>query len=270
MGNAHLTNIQFRMLKINYKLLTSTIIAIASASGILAFQKNYHANNLIADKNVDYQQKEQQLKAEAKLQNNMPAFGFDNLVADWAFLKYIQYFGDTEARDETGYSVITDYFKTIVNKDPRFIQASLNLSASNSMFAGEPKKTVALLEETAESLSPDMPGNSFMVIAYKAVDEILFLGDLKAAQKSYTKAAEWADQKETEASKDVAKRYRDTVKFLATNPDPTITQVAGWSMILRNNSDPKIKNYAITKIESLGGEVTFNANGEPSVKPPEK
>lgn len=41
-------------------------------------------------------------------------------------------------------------------------------------------------------------------------------------------------------------------------------------MIFRNNKDPKIQNYAIQKIESLGGEVTITPDGQLSVKPPEK
>ena len=36
---------------------------------------------------------------------NLPSFGFDNLIADWTFLKFLQYFGDDEARDVTGYDL---------------------------------------------------------------------------------------------------------------------------------------------------------------------
>lgn len=258
------------MFKINYHYLILIATTICSSLGIFYLQKNHYSNYLLTEASINYQQQEKQLKAEAKLQKNMPSFGFSNLSADWTYLQYIQYFGNTEARDETGYSVITDYFETIVEKDPKFIQANLSLSATNSLFAGNPEKTVTLLEKTTKSLSPDMENYPFMVLAYKAVDEILFLGDLEAAKNSYTKAAQWAEKSDDEIGDKVAKSYRNTVKFLATNPDPTITQVSGWSMILERNDDPKIRKYVIQKIRELGGEVIVSADGEIIVKPPKK
>lgn len=257
------------MVKINSQLLISAAATTLSFLGILACQKNYYSNHLLSKNNFSYEQQEQQLKIEASLQKNLPSFGFGNLSADWTYLKYIQYFGDTEARDETGYSVVTDYFENIVDKDPKFIQANLSLSAANSLFAGNPQKTVALLDKSIKSLSPDMENYPFLVLAYKAVDEILFLGDLKAAKNSYTKAAQWAEKSDDEIGDKVAKLYRSTVKFLATNPDPTITQVSGWSMILERNNDPKIRKYAMQKIRELGGEIIITADGEITVKPPE-
>ena len=258
------------MIENKYKFFISTVVSGISLLVIIAFQRNYYLNNLSSTANINYKQQEKQLKSEANLLKNTPSFGFNNLVSNLAFLKYIQYFGDTEARDETGYSVITDYFETIVNKDPKFIQANLSLSVTNSLFAGKPEKTVSLLEKTAKSLSPNMENYPFMVLAYKAVDEILFLGDLEAAKNSYTKAAQWAEKSNDEVGDKVAKLYRNTVKFLATNPDPTITQVSGWSLILERNNDPKIQKYAMQKIRELGGEVIISADGEITVKPPEK
>ena len=258
------------MLSVNYKLLTSVMVSALSLFGIITMQKNYSYNHLSNNKNFDYQKQEQQLQASAKLLKQMPAFGLDNLVADWAFLKYIQYFGDSEARDEVGYSVITDYFETIVEKDPRFIKANLSLSAGNSIFAGDPEKTVFLLEKSAKSLTPTMPNYPFMILAYKAVDEILFLGDINAAKESYRKAAEWAEIRNDEIGDHVANLYRNTIKFLDTNPDSSIAQVSGWAMILDRNRDPRIQNYAMQKIRELGGEVIVRDNGEITIKPPKK
>ena len=257
------------MFRLNRKFSISVVTSILSSIGILHFQNN-HLKYLSNQNDVDYKQQEQQLKAEAKFYQQIPSFGFSNLISDLVFLKYIQYFGDTEAREKTGYSIITEYFETIVDKDPKFIQANLSLSASNSIFAGKPEKTVALLETSAKSLTPDMQGYPFMIFAYKAVDEILFLGDLVAAQKSYSKAADWAKARNDEVGNKLAQLYRNTIKFLATNPDSSHTQVSGWSMVLKRNNDPKIQKYAIQKIEELGGEVVISADGEITVKPPKK
>ena len=253
-----------------YKLLISAVLSALSLFGIITMQKDYSSSRTSSEEKVSYQRQEQQLKASAKLLKQMPSFGFDNLVADWAYLKYIQYFGDSEARDEVGYSVITDYFETIVEKDPKFIKASLSLSAGNSIFAGNPERTVFLLDKSAKSLKPTMPNYPFMIFAYKAVDEILFLGDLKAAKESYKKAAEWAEIRNDKIGNHVVKLYRDTIKFLDTNPDSSMTQIAGWSMILERNNDPRIQNYAIQKIRDVGGQVIIDNEGEITVKPPKK
>lgn len=251
------------------KLVSSLIATMLCFLGVVFLQKE-HITYSTMQQNIDYKKKEQKLKTITNLQRILPSFGFKNLVADWNFLKYVQYFGDTEARDEVGYSVVSDYFETIVMKDPKFIKANLSLSASNSLFAGKPRKTINLLEKSAEYLTPKMRDYSFMIFAYKAVDEILFFGDLKSAQKSYLTAAEWAEKRNDEIGDKVAKLYRATINFLATNPDSSITQVAGWSMVLNRNNDPKIQRYAIDKIRKLGGQVTTDSNGKLIIKPPEK
>jgi len=255
---------------VKLKFTCSIIATIITFSSIVLLQKEYHNNHFVKQENIDYKKKERALKATTNLQKNLPSFGYENLVADWNFLKYVQYFGDTEARDKVGYSVVGDYFETIVAKDPKFIKANLSLSAGNSIFAGEPKKTIALLEKSAKSLTPKMKDYTFMIFSYKAVDEILFLGDLKAAIQSYSTAAEWAEQRNDKIGDHVANLYRNTIKFLATNPDSSSTQVSGWYMILQRNNDPRIQKYAIQKIEDLGGEVIMDSDGQITVKPPKK
>lgn len=256
--------------KIDVQLIISAAISIACAASIFSLQKAQYNNSIITQKTVDYHQQEKSLASKANLIKQMPAFGFGNLVADWTFLKYIQYFGDAEARDKVGYAVVEDYFEAIVDKDPKFIKANLALSAGNSIFAGKPEKTIALLEESSKSLTPKMRDYAFMIFAYKAVDEILFLGDLEAAQKSYLEAARWAESRNDDVGNKVSKLYRATVKFLGTNPDSSLTQISGWSMVLRRNNDPKIQKHAVDKIKELGGEVTISNDGKLIVTPPKK
>lgn len=252
----------------NNRLTISIATTILSIIGLITLQKNYYSNHLLTEDNINYKQQEQKLKAKANFQKNMPSLGFNNLIADWAFLKYIQYFGDTEAREKVGYSVITDYFETIVNKDPRFIEAHFSLSTANSIFAGKPDRTVSLLETSLESITPEMNSYPFLLFAYKATDEILFLGDLDAAKKSYKQAARWAEMRGDETGEIMSNNYRKTIAFLNSNPDSTKTQISGWTMILQNNQDPKVQQYALKKIEKLGGIVTVNPNGQFKIESP--
>ncbi|VEP16281.1 conserved hypothetical protein [Hyella patelloides LEGE 07179] len=260
------------MFNFNNRILVSCLTGIVSFSAIVSLQVE-SLKQQIKIKNQStkaYIQQEKHRKAQANIQQKIPSFGYNNLIADWAFLQYIQYFGDTEAREVTGYSVITDYFETIVNKDPKFIDANLILSTTNSIFAGNPQKTVSLLEKSLESITPEMSPYPFFIWGYKAIDEVLLLGDIEAAKKSYQTAASWAEVSNVVGSDVIAKRYLETVAFLETNPDSTTIQISGWTMILSNNSDRQIREYALKKIEELGGIVTVNPNGKISIKAPEK
>ena len=45
---------------------------------------------------------------------SMPSFGYDNLIANGVYLSYLQYFGDDEAREKTGYGLSPEYFEIVL------------------------------------------------------------------------------------------------------------------------------------------------------------
>ena len=192
------------------------------------------------------------------------SFGFENLVADWTMLQFLQYFGDSEARNQTGYSLSSDYLEVITQNDPRFTLAYLIISPASSMFAGTPERTVELMNRGLEYMTPDLPKAHFVWL-YKGIDEILFLGDLQKARKSYLKASEWAEIKEDEF---IAKSANDTVKFLRTKPDIRQAQVGVWFMVWNNTKDDRIRQLAEAKIESIGGELKVYPDGRVEAIPP--
>ena len=191
-----------------------------------------------------------------------PTFGFNNLVANWTFLNFLQYFGDDEARKVTGYNLNPKYFEIIINRDPRFLGAYISLSNSISMYAAMPEKSVALMTQGLKSMSPQFPPQSYYVWRYKAIDELLFLGDAQAARQSFEKAAEWASAYSDQESKNVANISRKTAAFLARNPKSKTAQVAAWTMILSNTTDPRTQKIAIDRIEALGGKVFMTPEGK--------
>lgn len=237
--------------------------------GLVKIQQNYLS--VVQNKeSINAFQEQQSLRAMVELQKKMPAFGFDNLLADWNYLQFIQYFGDGEAREQTGYPLVTDYFVVAVKNDPRFFEAYLFMSSANSLFAAQPEKTVDLMNKVLDNISPEMPGYPFLVWTYKATDEILFLGDLEAAKNSYQQAAKWAEMRSDEVGDRWADRYRQTAKFLAGNPDSTQAQISAWVSVLSNNQDIRTKRYAIEKLEGLGAEVSFTDDGRVKIKVPDK
>ncbi len=196
--------------------------------------------------------------------NKMPAFGFDNLLANSTMLRFLQYFGDGEARKHTGYTLSSDYLEVITNRDPRFATAYLVISPASSMFGGHPHKTVSLMEQGLEKLSPEID-NAHFVWLYKGIDEILYLGDLEKAQQSYEKAAEWA---KIAGDGKIAESASNTAKFLATKPDIKQAQVGAWFSVWTSAKDDFTRDFAKTKIEELGGALIVEPDGRVVARPP--
>jgi hypothetical protein len=232
---------------------------------LAVFLQGRHLAHLQNNPKVNYATEEQSLKFALNVQRKLPSFGFSNLIADWAFLKYVQYYGDGVARQVTGYSLIPDFFETMVSADPRFVEAYLSLSTANSIFAGRPDKTVPLMNRVLKAISPKTSPLAYYAWIYKGFDEILFLGDIKAAQKSYEMAAKWAKIAGAETS---AANTQATARFLASNPDPKTAQISAWTMILTTVPDLKTQEYASAKIKELGGQVIVDSSGRLQVKIP--
>jgi len=209
-------------------------------------------------------------KLRLQLLKKTPAFGFDNLLANWVFLNFVQYFGDNDVRAITGYQLSPEYFEIVINRDPRFKDAYYFLSTSCSLYAGMPDQSVKLITLGLKSLSPQIPDKSYYIWRQKGVDELLFLGDNQAAKQSFDKAAEWASIYQDEESQFVAELSRQTAKFLAGNPNSKFAQVNAWTSILTTARDKRSRQNAINRIESLGGKVLISPEGKVQVKMPPK
>ena len=251
---------------VKYKQLCSIAIALISTFSIIHLQKSNLKIQSEKKEKISYAREERAFKTTIEIQKKLPTLGFKNLIADWNYLQFIQYLGDVEAREVTGYSLVTDYFEVAVDKDPLFTQAFLSFSAANSLFAGQPKKTVELIDKVLESSSPNLPGYPFLLWTYKATDEILFMGDIKAAKKSYEKAAEWASVRDDEIGTEMASRYQSTVKFLAANPDSTEAQIGAWMTVLEQAQDSKTQQHAIDELKTLGVDISITEEGRMKVK----
>ena len=177
-------------MKLLNKLFPISIIGLAITGIILLQQKTLTAKKQspTAIYAADAKSDELFLDTQARL----PQMGFGNLLADWTFLRFIQYFGDATARDATGHTLVPRFFQIVVDNDPRFIQALLMLSSANSLYAFQPKTTVELLNQALTQITPKISALSPYVWSYKGIDEMLFLGDNKSAQPSYEMAAKWA------------------------------------------------------------------------------
>ncbi|QDZ40747.1 hypothetical protein FRE64_12800 [Euhalothece natronophila Z-M001] len=189
------------------------------------------------------------------------------MVANWAYLRSLQYFGDKPARRETGYSLLPKYLEVIAKQDPQFIQAYRFIAPVSSIYAGRPQETIHWLERALEEMSPEAP-LAYVVWVHKAHDELLFLGDAQAASKSYKMAAEWASKNpDTERN---ANSLRRTAEFIEENPTSPIPKIGSWGMVLRHTPDQEVQEIAIENIQELGGDVIVDEQGRVQIEFPEE
>jgi tetratricopeptide (TPR) repeat protein len=218
--------------------------------------------------NSELQQEQAKAKIELAIAKTLPAFGYKNMVANWHFMNFLQYFGDSEVRRQAGYGLALDYFDAILDRDPRFLYAYYYLSNTGSLYAGQPEKSVALMDRGLKSLTPQVPDRSYYIWRLKAVDELLFLGKVPAARSSMLTAAQWAQQHPDGESQFVAQLSQTTANYLARNPKSKQAQFDAWNMVLNAAVDKPVTDRAIAEIRALGGKVTTTPTGVFKVEAP--
>jgi hypothetical protein len=257
---------------LQWKKLTATVLVVTSCSlGIFQLQQaNINIGSIRSKSPEDiYEKREQQAALNLHFLDHVPSFGFDTLLADWIFLRFIQYQGNREAREVTGYSLNPEYFQAVVERDPRFLSAYFMLSPATTLFAGSPDESVQLLEQGIEAVSPEKFPRAYFLWLYKGVDEMLFLGDIPAAIHSYEMAAQWASLQDNPEAQRRANKARKTAQFLKENPLSPEARVSAWGSILSRATDQATRELAIEKIRALGGEVTVTSEGRVQIQLPE-
>lgn len=239
--------------------ITAGIIALLSAGTVtyLQWTKLQALEETKPQTHQAYLREEKQIETNIRLLGKLPSMGFDNLVANWAFLSFVQYFGDDQARSSTGYSVNPEFFEVIVDRDPNFLDMYPMLSSTITLFSGAPVKSIELIDQGLTNIPEELQPEAYFLWQVKATDELLFLGKPKAAEKSYRMAAEWASRSEDEETQAIGTRALQTAEFLAKNPNSRSAQVASWFNVLSSALDDRTRSRAIQQIQQLGGTVDF-------------
>jgi hypothetical protein len=255
------------------KAIATPFIICLSILGVGLIQFPQLQKLIDGKQSVSLKTLEKEIKSENLRLNflkKMPSFGYDNFIADLVYLDFSQYFGDDEARYKTGYSLSPEYFEVILERDPRFLAAYRSLSISTSLYAAMPERAIALSKKGLKSLSPFVPEKSYYVWRYKGIDELLFLGNAQAAQKSFATAANWASKFSDPESQFIANTSQNTAKFLSRNPYSKYAQISTWAMVLNNQVDERTRKRAISRIEALGGKVIRTPEGDNKILFPPK
>jgi hypothetical protein len=198
-----------------------------------------------------------------------PSFGFDNFLADWAFLDFLQYFGDDQAREKTGYSLSPEYFDVITLRDPRFVETYMFLSGSVSYQLGKPDLAIKFMERGTTVLSPELNPKAFQVWRFMSLDQLLLLGDIPRTIESLEKAADWV---KGTPYQDLESVFRQSATFLRTDPNSKPVRVTAWATIYqqaRAIGDKQTQARAKQEILKLGGKIE-EKDGQVYIQPPAK
>jgi hypothetical protein len=215
-----------------------------------------------------YQLEELKTRQNLDVLTKLPRSNFRNLVADWTYLSFLQYFGDVDAREKIGTRLAPNFFDVAVHQDPLFLEMYPYLSASVTLYAGKPERTVQLLEKAAQAMPTEIQPKAYFLWQAKGTDELLFLGRNQAAKDSYEMAANWAERSSDPTTKIIAERSRQTAQFLAANPDSRRARVGAWFNVLTSAVDNTARQLAQQQIHRLGGEISVLSNGAFQVRLP--
>ncbi|MEG4394283.1 hypothetical protein [Microcoleus sp. BROC3] len=260
-------------------LVVNGVIGIAALAGVVAMQSSGELGGMspvgvqgqkplsamsAGSFKQAAQQEAQQEALRLKMLKTLPSFGFDNLIADWTFLKFLQYFGDDEARNVTGYNLSQDYFDIVTRRDPRWTDIYLFLSTAISFYQGKPETAVELIERgtSALSLSPQIHPQSWIVWRTKGLDELLLLGDIPESIRSHEMAADWV-QGSPEGPK-MAPMFRATAEYLRRDPDSVPVRFNAWSTIYYQTTDKLVRQRAKQALVKLGAQVQKDKDGKES------
>jgi hypothetical protein len=235
-------------------------IALAAFVGVIAIQRSQLDRSFAGT--IDPQQAEAQEAWRLKLLKQMPAFGFDNLVADWTFLNFLQYSGDTPAREQTGYSLGEPYFDLITQRDPRFVGVYLFLSGTVSHQLAKPERAIEFMDRGTAALSPQIDPKAFQVWRFKGLDQLLLVGDVPGAIQSHEMAAKWVVGT---LDRDFEPLFRQTANFLRRDPNSQLVRFQAWTAVYAQAvavRDQKTIQRAETEIINLGGQKRLDAQGQ--------
>ena len=215
--------------------LVTLLVALACIGAIALLQIPQLQLQLHKSQTATVEQLQRETQAEQtrlSLLKALPGFGFNNLIADWTFLNFLQYFGDNAARSKTDYRLSPDYFDVILSRNPNFLAAYTYASTSIALYAGQPERSIALLKRALQSLKPNLPPGSFYAWRQLGIDQLLFLGDAQGARQSFTTAADWARRSGIAGSLAIAEVSQQTADFLSRNPTSKTAQISAWTMVL--------------------------------------
>ncbi|MFM2430580.1 MAG: hypothetical protein RLZZ511_1793 [Cyanobacteriota bacterium] len=253
------------------RVVAASLLAIGALTGLVLMQQqrlvHQRATALLP------QQQDQQETIYMKSLRRLPTqgFGFNNLIADGVFLRFLQYIGDTEVRSVAGYGAAPDYFELITQRDPRFVETYVFGVGTLSYDLGMPEESIRLLDRGIAAIDPKKSPDAASLWALKALDQLLLIGDSAGAAQSYAMAAEWSKQSPDPGWWEEAKNFQRTSAFLQSDPNSGVVRFWAWSSVFAQaqlTKNLKTQERARQELLAMGAIEGKSPEGEVVFMPP--
>ncbi|MBD2329454.1 hypothetical protein [Alkalinema sp. FACHB-956] len=242
--------------------LAKLAISAGALTGLVAMQRSQLQQGAMFT--FSPEQLNQQERWKLEVLQRSPTFGFDNLMADWVFLNFLQYDGDEEARTKLGYELAPQFFDLVTRWDPRFVESYLFLSGTLSYRLGKPELAVDYMTRGTDALQPDQHPQAFLPWRFKALDQLLLLGDVPGSIVSHDRAGDWALQSTDPEIRKVGPLMKQTAAFLQTDPDSRMVRLWGWSSVFEQaeaTRDRSTQERARQDLLKIGAEERKDPEG---------
>jgi hypothetical protein len=249
----------------------SSLLAIGAVSGITLMQRQRLQQGQLTGLPAKEQDSQEALYIKSLKYLPPNGFGFNNLIADWGFLRMLQYVGDVPAREVAGYGAAPAFFELISQRDPRFVESYLFASGTLSYELGLPEESIKVLDRGLAALDPKQHKGAHTLWTLKAMDQLLLLGDAAGAAESYHMGAEWAAQSPDPEWRKDAPILQRTSDFLKTDPNSTTVRFWAWSSVFaqaKATGNVKTEGRSREELLKLGAVEGKNEAGLTVFMPP--
>ncbi len=249
----------------------SSLLAIGAVSGITLMQRQRLQQRHLTVLPAQEQDVQEALYIKSLKYLPPNGFGFNNLIADWGFLRMLQYVGDVPAREVAGYGAAPAFFELISQRDPRFVESYLFASGTLSYELGMPEESIKVLDRGLAALDPTQHKGAHTLWTLKAMDQLLLLGDAAGASESYRMGAEWAAQSPDPEWRKDAPILQRTSEFLKTDPDSTTVRFWAWATVFAQaaaTGNVKTQERSRSELLKLGAVEGQDKDGLTMFQPP--
>ncbi len=156
--------------------------------------------------------------------------GYEQLAADIYWLRFVQYIGDSEARQGDKYGSAFDYLDLVTSLDPSFVQAYWFSTFVLGGDLGRPDLAQTLIERGIRANQ-----NNWYLPFIAGINQYLFARNETEAAKYYRMAAKFPN---------APKWLGRQAQILQANIPSLVKEVHTWDTIYRNTDDHLVKSQA--------------------------
>ena len=169
------------------------------------------------------------------------AMGFDKLLADYYWLSFISYYGDSAGRDKDNYALADRYLDLITSLDPQFVQPYWFVAFAVGEEQGNPRKAAEILKKGV-----DANQNNWYLPFIAGFNQYMFAGDEISAAKYYRMASKYPG---------APLWLGRQAKILEAKIPSLVKRINTWSDVYNSVDEPGLKEKAREELQRLWIEV---------------